>query len=589
MQTFQQLADDLNLSPILKRTIARMGYETPSPIQAEALPILLGEPVDFVGLAATGTGKTAAFTLPLLERIARTPQSRELPIQALILCPTRELALQVSGQVDLLGQELGVKSVAIYGGADYGPQIRGLRSGASVVVGTPGRVIDHLTKGTLSLEGLQTLILDEADEMISMGFKDDLETILSSRPTEGGNVWLFSATMSREVRKVADTYLHEPAVVQINRAEMLPTTIEQIYFATAESNKPDVIRKLIDAADEFYGLIFCQTKALVIDLTSFLKSHGYKVDCLHGDMDQNARERTMQAYRDRRVTVLICTDVASRGLDVKDVTHVVNYSIPRELDNYVHRIGRTGRSGKTGLAYSLVTPSHRALLGRIERMTRTQIKEGKIPNRRDIAAKKIERSLPKFTEQPEAAIQRATDLLSPEWKAALATMTGEEIAARFLTLLYADTFVDAPAAAPAVRVNPGQQPRGGYSDRSYGAPRGDRRGPREYGDRPERSDRPNRYGARQEDQGHDAADDMIRIERIQPPAASRFGKQRTAEAGPARTGVVRPNAPVEKRPAIIAPAKAPAAAAQGAPNSPWNKPLTKSFAKNPKARALQNA
>ncbi len=445
--------DQLDLNPVLQQTIAQMGFSKPSEIQAQALPILLGSKVDFIGLAATGTGKTAAFAIPMLERIASSKGART-GVQALILCPTRELALQVSGQIDQLGKGLGVRSVPIYGGAGYGDQIRGIRSGAAVVVGTPGRVIDHLEKGTLSLDGIDTLILDEADEMISMGFKEDLETVLSNIDRERSNVWLFSATMSREVRKVADTYLQDPEQVQINRGEMLPSTIEQIYFATQENNKPEIIKKLIDAADEFYGLIFCQTKALVIDLTQYLKNEGYRVDCLHGDMDQNARERTMRAFRERAVTTLICTDVASRGLDVKDVTHVINYSLPREMDNYVHRIGRTGRSGKTGIAYSLVTASHRGLIGRIEKMTKSRMVEGRIPSRKEIAAKKLARSLPKFLEQEAHA--KAAELLSPEWREALAEMPGEEIAARFLAILHGDIFNPAPKQperAPLVKPN----------------------------------------------------------------------------------------------------------------------------------------
>ncbi len=436
---------DFNLSTPIAKAIEALGFEKPSPIQAQTLPLLLDEPTDFIGLAATGTGKTAAFAIPLLEKI--DPNARG--VQALILCPTRELALQVATQINLIGRFKRVRSVAIYGGASYGEQIRGLRDGAQVVVGTPGRVVDHLERGTLVFDQLKTLILDEADEMISMGFKDELEKILGSSPRESSNIWLFSATMSREVRRVADSYLRAPKQVQVNRQEVLSATVEQFYYPVQESNKPDVLCKLIEAAEDFYGLVFCQTKALVVDLMQGLTDRGYKVDSLHGDKDQKSRERTMQAFRDRRVTILVCTDVAARGLDVKDITHVVNYSLPRELENYVHRIGRTARSGKTGIAMNLVTPSHRRLVYSIESHTKSKMQEGRIPSRREIGARKVGKHIASFMEQPFHS--RAVEVMGEEWKTALANMTAEEVAGRFLAMMMPEVFNDrmgAPAAEP---------------------------------------------------------------------------------------------------------------------------------------------
>ncbi len=426
---------DFGLSEPLLKAIQELGYETPSPIQEQAIPMLLGKDTDFLGLAATGTGKTAAFGIPMLERIDPSKRS----VQALILCPTRELAIQVSGQINLLGKYKGVKSLPIYGGAGYGDQIYGLKRGAQIVVGTPGRVVDHVEKGTLVLSDLKTLIYDEADEMFSMGFKEDLEFVLQNIPTDQANIWLFSATMSADVRHTADKYLDEPKQVQVNRgAEILPNTVEQFYFMTQESHKPEVLGKLIEAAEDFYGIIFCQTKALVTDLTHHLKTQGYPVDCLHGDMDQNARERTMRAYRERRVTILVATDVACRGLDVKDITHVVNYSLPREMDNYIHRIGRTGRIGKSGIAYNLVTGSHRGLIQRIERLTKVKMREGKIPSRKEIAVKKVSKNLALFAGQDTHA--RATELLGDDWKKAIAEMSKEEITGRFIALLHPELF-----------------------------------------------------------------------------------------------------------------------------------------------------
>ncbi len=482
--------EELSLSPAVAQAITEMGYTVPSPIQAQALPILLGPATDFIGLAATGTGKTAAFSIPMLEQIDPTIKA----VQTLILCPTRELALQVAGQINMLGKHKGVRALPIYGGASYSEQLHGLKSGMQVVVGTPGRVVDHIERGTLKLGNLKQLILDEADEMISMGFKDEIDTILGSVDRETANIWLFSATMSSEVRRVADKYLTKPQMVQSNKKEMLSATVNQLYYVTRESNKPEILCKLIEAAEDFYGVIFCQTKSLVADLSQYLVDRGYKVDCLHGDKDQRSREKTMQSFRDRRVTVLICTDVASRGLDVKDITHVINYSLPRELDSYVHRIGRTARSGKTGIAMSLVTPSHMGILRRIETMTKTRMQEGVIPSRREIGTKKISSILAKFVGEKSGT--RAMEVMDTSWKDAINKMTGEEVAGRFLAMMNPDVFSETERfEMPGPRQSsdgernasaPRKYDRGG-SDRRSGPPNrrgGDARGPRSssYGD-----------------------------------------------------------------------------------------------------------
>lgn len=484
---------ELPLSAPLQKALTEMGFTAPTPIQAQALPILLGERTDFLGLATTGTGKTAAFAIPLIEKI----DTMKRAVQAIVLCPTRELAQQVAGQIALLGKHKGVRTAAVYGGSSFGDQVYALKQGATVVVGTPGRVIDHLDRGTLSLDALTVVVLDEADEMISMGFKDELEAILKRVPKDAADIWLFSATMSREVRRVADSYLRAPKQVEINRKEMLSENVEQLFYVTHEGNKPEILCKLIDAADNFYGIVFCQTKALVSDLTMYLSNRGYKVDCLHGDMDQRARERTMQSFREHRVQLLVCTDVAARGLDVKDITHVVNYSIPRELDSYVHRIGRTARSGKSGVAMSLVTPANRRLIERIEWMTKSRMQQGRIPSNFDIAAKKVAAMLPKFEAQTQSA--RVIELLGEGWKTAIATMPPEEIVARFLGMLLPELVNDpekkvlgmAPARddrpsreegrpsrpyAPKRFDGGGRPGYGGGGDRpGYGG--GDRRGP----------------------------------------------------------------------------------------------------------------
>ena len=476
--------DELNLSPASSRAIKELGYEIPTTIQAQTLPVLLAEPTDFIGLAATGTGKTAAFGIPIVEQL--DPSIKR--VQALVLCPTRELALQVSGQLGLLGKYKNLKVLSIYGGAGYQDQMHGLRSGYQIVVGTPGRMIDHLKRGSLDLSKVKTIVLDEADKMIDMGFKDDLEMLLKAVPRESSNIWLFSATMDKDVRRVADAYLLDPKFVQANRKEMLSTTVEQFFYPTRESDKPEILCKIIEASDEFYGLIFCQTKSLVTDLTNYLGGRGFQVDSLHGDKSQFERERAMQAFRNKKIKLLICTDVASRGLDVKDITHVVNYSIPRELEVYIHRIGRTARSGKSGIAMSLVTPSHRGLVARIEQVTKTRMQEGRVPSRRDVGIKKVSKMLNPFLAQQN--FSRAVELLSPEWKAAIAKMSTEEVVGRFLSALSPEVFQNQergkPLQAPVMTDSRGNAlPRGGRPE----GKRDDRRDGRRNGRRDSRSHR----------------------------------------------------------------------------------------------------
>lgn len=426
--------DDFNFSPELKKAIVELGFDSPTPIQQETLPILLKQSTDFLGLAATGTGKTAAFAIPLLENISPAKKG----VQALILCPTRELAKQSSEQINLLAKYKKTKALAIYGGSDYGGQLRALKEGVAIVVGTPGRIIDHLERGTLNLNNLQVVVLDEADEMISMGFKEEIEFILKKVQQEVKHqTWLFSATMSREVRRIADQFLHNPQQIQINKTEVTSSAVKQYYYKVHENDKMHVLQKLIDQVPTFYGLIFCQTKLLVTDLTQHLKQNGYAVDCLHGDMEQNARERTMKAFKAKQVNIMVCTDVASRGIDVKDLTHVINYSLPRELDLYVHRIGRTGRGGKEGLALSLVTPSHMGLVSRIEKATQSRMTNLPVPKDSELIQIKLTKALNDFMAEnakdalPVEAMAKLVKE-SADWAKTLESMSKEELIARFL-------------------------------------------------------------------------------------------------------------------------------------------------------------
>ncbi|MBX9767785.1 MAG: DEAD/DEAH box helicase, partial [Bdellovibrionales bacterium] len=368
-------------------------------------------------------------------------------------------------------------------------QIKSLRSGAQIVVATPGRLIDHLDRGTIQLNGVHTVVLDEADEMISMGFKEDLESILEKMTEIPHQTWLFSATMSKEVRRVADQFLNDPKTVQVNRTEMLSGTVKQIYYMTREMDKPDVLCKLIDMNDDFYGLIFCQTKLLVTDLTNLLQNRGYKVDCLHGDKPQAERDRILKRFKAKEMTILVCTDVAARGLDVKELTHVINYSIPRELDSYVHRIGRTGRSGKSGTAMSLVTNSHMQLIGRIERLTKTPIERGQIPTRKDVAQKKLDRAIQEVMGVTD--FEPVKKMIEAQGLEQFEGVTTTDLLARILTLKHPELFKkldererepqEARPYRPQSRLSAyGEGRGGGYRDRGNGEgyrgrPQGDRR------------------------------------------------------------------------------------------------------------------
>ena len=462
---------ELNLSELLAQSVAEMGFTIPTPIQAQTLPILLKKPTDFLGMAATGTGKTAAFGIPLIEQMDGAKKAT----QAIVLCPTRELAVQTAEQLSRLGKHKKIQVQAVYGGTGYGEQLSAMRRGASVIVATPGRLVDHINQGNLSLAAVTTVVLDEADEMVSMGFKDELEFLLKSLPAENCHRWMFAATMSAELRRVAERYLRNPQNAQVNRTEMLSGTVRQVYYTVRDKNKPKGVCKLIDMAEDFYGLIFCQTKVTVIGLTDYLRVRGYRVDCLHGDKSQFEREKTLKLFREKNTTILVCSDVAARGLDVKELTHVINYSLPTDLDSYVHRIGRTGRSGATGLALSLVSPPQMNLLDRIERRTKSKMEAGIFPTRKEISEKKMIELLPKFTSA--LGYEKASEVLDANWKTAIEAMTKEEIAGRFLALSNPELFDDREKAEEIGIGERGQHVRPERGER-FDARSDDRRGER---------------------------------------------------------------------------------------------------------------
>lgn len=381
---------DLNLHPELVRAVTERGYATPTPIQAAMIPVMLSG-ADVIGQAQTGTGKTAAFALPLLHNLI--PNQKH--IQALVLAPTRELALQVAESVREYGQFHNVRVLAVYGGAAYLPQLNQLKRGVDVVVGTPGRLMDLMRRGALDIHNIRTVVLDEADEMLSMGFIEDIETILAETPAERQTA-LFSATMPLEIRRLADKYMRDPQSVVIERNQVTSATIEQRYYFTNLGDKTAALTRLFEIEEITSALIFVHTRAETGELANELTQRGYPSEALNGDLSQDARERTLNRFRQGQVRVLVATDVAARGLDIDDISHVFNYELPHDPEIYVHRIGRTGRAGKTGIAITLVAPREKRRLRQVEALTRQKLKEAPVPNEQDIRQFREEKLMSQF-------------------------------------------------------------------------------------------------------------------------------------------------------------------------------------------------
>ena len=373
------LFSELGLSPELLKAIDKLGFEQASPIQAAAIPVMLTGK-DIVGQSQTGSGKTAAFGVPAVEKV--DPNKRE--VQVLILCPTRELAVQVSEEIHKLAFfKRGINALPIYGGQSYERQFFGLKQGAQIVIGTPGRVMDHMRRGTLRLSTLKMVILDEADVMLNMGFREDIETILQDAPKERQTVF-FSATMPRPIRDLIEKYSREPQNVKIEQKAMTVPTVEQFYYEVDRRYKMELLTRLIDLHDLKLGIIFCNTKRMVDDLVEYLGAAGYQADRLHGDMTQAMRDRVMNKFRKSGLEFLVATDVAARGIDVDDIEVVFNYDLPYDSEDYVHRIGRTGRAGRSGKAISLVPYRELFQIRNIERFTNMKIQRGRIPTENEV-------------------------------------------------------------------------------------------------------------------------------------------------------------------------------------------------------------
>jgi ATP-dependent RNA helicase DeaD len=365
---------EFNLEPKVLRAITELGYEEATPIQEITIPLAM-EGRDLIGQAQTGTGKTAAFGIPLINKI----QVTEDKIVALIMCPTRELAIQVAEDIEKLGRFKGIRSLPIYGGQDIVKQIRSLKKKPQIIIGTPGRLLDHINRKTIKLEDVQTVILDEADEMLDMGFMDDIQSILKLVPATR-HTMLFSATMPMNIQKLAQQFLRNPEHVSVMSKQVSAPLIQQVYIEVHEKQKFEALSRLIDMEAPDLAIIFGRTKRRVDELSEALQKRGYSADGLHGDLSQNQRDAVMRKFRDGSIDVLVATDVAARGLDVSGVSHVINFDMPQDPESYVHRIGRTGRAGKEGKALTFVTPREIDHLHFIEKVTRHKIEKKPLPS-----------------------------------------------------------------------------------------------------------------------------------------------------------------------------------------------------------------
>lgn len=380
--------EELNIKPEILRAVEDMGFEEATPIQSQAIPVMESG-VDMIGQAQTGTGKTAAFGIPLLEKV--DPENRK--VQALVLCPTRELAIQVSEEIRNLAKYLhGIKVLPIYGGQDMSRQIRSLKGGVQIIIGTPGRVMDHMRRHTIRLNDLHTVVLDEADEMLNMGFREDIEFVLSGVPEERQTV-LFSATMPKPIMEITKKFQNNAKVIKVTKKELTVPNIEQYYYDVKPKKKEEVLSRLLDIYSPRLSVVFCNTKKQVDLLVNALLGRGYFAAGLHGDMKQEQRDRVMQGFRTGKTEILVATDVAARGIDVDEVEAVFNYDLPQDDEYYVHRIGRTGRAGREGRAFSFVSGKEVYKLKEIQRYCKTKIYAQKVPSLNDVANTKMENIL----------------------------------------------------------------------------------------------------------------------------------------------------------------------------------------------------
>lgn len=439
---------DLGISEPIQRAITDMGFEEASPIQEKAIPLALAGK-DIIGQAQTGTGKTAAFGIPILEKIDTSKNY----VQAIAIAPTRELAIQVSEEINRLAKYKGVRSLPIYGGQSIDRQIKALKKHPHIITGTPGRLLDHIKRKTLRLDRISIAVLDEADEMLDMGFLEDIERILKETPKDKQTL-LFSATMPRPIQTLAEKFLTHPELIKIQAKEVTSPTVEQVYYEVNERKKFDVLSRLLDVENPELAIIFGRTKRRVDELNDALNKRGYMADGLHGDLNQRQRDIVMNKFREGNIDILVATDVAARGIDVSGVTHVYNFDIPQDPESYVHRIGRTGRAGKTGIAATFVTPREIGQLRTIEKASKGKIHRKLIPTVEEAMESKqkmaSEKMIELLKEGNYAPFKQTASELLDEYD----SITLVSVALKLLTKEQTDVAVQLTAEAPRYSKKP---------------------------------------------------------------------------------------------------------------------------------------
>lgn len=448
MKTFEELG----VSEEIRRAIEEMGFENPMPVQEEVIPYLLGTRNDVIALAQTGTGKTAAFGIPLLQRIdTRIPQT-----QAIVLSPTRELCLQIADDLkDYSKYVPGIHVIPVYGGASIETHIRALKKGVHIIVATPGRLIDLMNRGVAKLGAVSNVVLDEADEMLNMGFSEDLNTILAGVPEER-NTLLFSATMSKEIEKIARTYLHDPKEIVVGSRNEGAENVNHIYYMVSAKDKYLALKRIVDFHPRIYAIIFCRTKVETQDIADKLIKDGYNAESLHGDLSQQQRDLTMQKFRQHLTQLLVATDVAARGLDVDDLTHVINYGMPDDIENYIHRSGRTGRAGKKGTSIAIVHTREKGKIKQVERHLGKNFQVGEMPSPEEICKKQLYKVMDQIvkTDVDEEQIAPFMQDISRYFE----FVDKDELIKKIVSVEFGK-FLDYYANAPEVRIETGKKSR----------------------------------------------------------------------------------------------------------------------------------
>jgi len=460
MSTFEELG----LSPNVLKALGDLGFEHPTKVQEQAIPFVIESDQDLVALAQTGTGKTAAFSLPIIHKLDKDSRA----IQALVLCPTRELCIQISKDIaSYTKYERGIQTVSVYGGAPMDGQVRQLRKGCHIVVGTPGRVRDMIERRKLDISNINFLVLDEADEMLTMGFKDELDAILASTPVEKQGL-LFSATMPREIDAIAENYMRNPKKIEVSTRNSANLDVKHVYCVTRSSDRYRALKRIADISPEMYGIVFCRTRAETKEVADWLMADGYSADALHGDLSQAQRDYVMGRFRKKNIQLLVATDVAARGIDVSDLTHVLHYKIPDQLENYIHRSGRTGRAGKKGVSIALLTSKETHKIRLLEKKINQKFERRLIPTGEAVCEKRMLTTIEKIaTTEVDPNIEKFLPTVYEQ----LSNFSKEEILQKFITLEF-DRFLSYYKNAPDLNVTPGKEGRRTREDRGSRRDRG---------------------------------------------------------------------------------------------------------------------